>query len=78
MTPPIKSQNGTLQLSGRDNGPRNYGIDLLDEHIDEIEKDILRNILEKTCWNKTEAAKSLSISFRSMRYRLKKLGLSDD
>ena len=56
MTPPIKSQNGTLQLSGRDNGPRNHGIDLLDEHMDKIEQDILRNILEKTCWNKTEAA----------------------
>ena len=60
------------------NTPRDHGIDSLDEHLDEIEKDILMDTLEKTRWNKTEAAKSLGISFRSMRYRLKKLGLSDD
>jgi two-component system response regulator PilR (NtrC family) len=34
--------------------------------------------LEKTRWNKAEAAKKLAISFRSTRYRLKKLGLNDD
>ncbi|MGB1245914.1 MAG: helix-turn-helix domain-containing protein, partial [Porticoccaceae bacterium] len=34
--------------------------------------------LEKTRWNKTEAAKKLGISFRSIRYRLNKLGLNDD
>jgi two-component system response regulator PilR (NtrC family) len=28
-------------------------------------------------WNKTATAKSLGISFRSLRYRLKKLGLED-
>ena len=60
------------------NTPRDHGIDSLDEHLDEIEKDILMDTLEKTRWNKTEAAKSLGISFRSMRYRLTKLGLSDD
>jgi len=34
--------------------------------------------LEKTRWNKTEAAKKLAISLCSTRYRLKKLGLNDD
>ena len=65
-------------LTKPNNAPRDHGIDSLDEHLDEIEKDILMDTLEKTRWNKTEAAKSLGISFRSMRYRLKKLGLSDD
>ncbi|MBB3170128.1 sigma-54-dependent transcriptional regulator [Simiduia aestuariiviva] len=47
----------------------------LDEHLEEIEKDFIVNALEKTKWNRTEAAKVLGISFRSLRYRLKKLGL---
>ncbi|WP_371923166.1 helix-turn-helix domain-containing protein [Legionella sp. 27cVA30] len=31
--------------------------------------------LEKTRWNRTAAARLLGISFRTLRYRLKKLGL---
>ncbi|MBT2329583.1 hypothetical protein J7E47_25215, partial [Pseudomonas fluorescens] len=31
--------------------------------------------LEETRWNRTAAAQRLKLSFRSMRYRLKKLGL---
>lgn len=50
----------------------------LDNYLEDIEKDILLDALEKVRWNKTEAAKRLGISFRSMRYRLKKLGLDDD
>jgi two-component system response regulator PilR (NtrC family) len=50
----------------------------LDDHLDEIEKDMLIDALEKTQWNKTEAARKLGISFRSIRYRLKKLGLNED
>lgn len=33
---------------------------------------------EKTHRNKTKATKKLSISFFSIRYRLKKLGLNDE
>ncbi|UTA47330.1 sigma-54 dependent transcriptional regulator [Simiduia sp. 21SJ11W-1] len=47
----------------------------LDEHLEEIEKDLIVNALDETKWNRTEAAKRLGISFRSLRYRLKKLGL---
>lgn len=57
---------------------RNQSVSSLDDHLDEIEKDILIDALEKTRWNKTEAAKKLGISFRSIRYRLNKLGLNDD
>lgn len=57
---------------------RNRAVSSLDDHLDEIEKDILIDALEQTRWNKTEAAKKLGISFRSIRYRLDKLGLNDD
>lgn len=50
----------------------------IDEYLQEIEKEILCDMLEQMKWNKTLAAKQLGISFRSLRYRLQKLGLDDD
>ena len=49
----------------------------IDEYLAEIEKDILCEALDQAHGNRTLAAQDLGISFRSMRYRLKKLGLSD-
>jgi two-component system, NtrC family, response regulator PilR len=39
------------------------------------EKEIILEALEKTKWNRTAAARLLGVSFRTLRYRLKKLGL---
>ncbi len=47
----------------------------LENYMDEVEKQAIINALEKTRWNKTAAAKELGITFRALRYRLKKLGL---
>lgn len=47
----------------------------LDDYLNDIEREILLNTLDKHRWNRTLAAKALGISFRSLRYRLKKLGL---
>ena len=47
----------------------------LDKEMDRLEKTMLLKALEKTGGNKTEAAKLLNISFRSMRYRLEKHGI---
>ena len=52
--------------------------DSLDDYLAEIEKEILLDALENDRWNKTNAAQTLGISFRSFRYRLSKLGLSED
>jgi two-component system response regulator PilR (NtrC family) len=49
----------------------------LEAYLDEMERRILNTALEESRWNKTAAAKLLGISFRSLRYRLKKLGLED-
>ncbi|HJP50052.1 MAG TPA: helix-turn-helix domain-containing protein, partial [Pseudomonadales bacterium] len=38
-------------------------------------KNVIVGTLEATRWNKTAAAKKLGITFRALRYRLKKLGL---
>ncbi len=52
-------------------------VDSLDDYLEEIEKEVISATLEKTKWNRTAAAKKLGVSFRSFRYRLKKLGLDD-
>lgn len=49
----------------------------LENYLDAVEKEALVKALEKTRWNKTAAAKELGITFRALRYRLKKLGLDD-
>jgi len=49
----------------------------LEQYMDKIEREILQNAMTEYRWNKTAAAKGLGVSFRSLRYRLKKLGLDD-
>ena len=48
---------------------------LLDPVLIKKEKEVILQALEKTKHNKTAAAKLLGISFRALRYRIKKLGI---
>ena len=48
---------------------------LLDPTLIQKEKEVIQHALEKTKYNKTAAAKLLGISFRALRYRIKKLGM---
>ncbi len=50
------------------------GIDF-QRHIDEVSKRLILQALERTNWNQTKAAKLLKMSFRSMRYYVKKFNL---
>ncbi|UTW06696.1 sigma-54-dependent transcriptional regulator [Pseudomonas benzenivorans] len=50
-------------------------IDNLEDHLEDIERKLIMQALEETRWNRTAAAQRLGLSFRSMRYRLKKLGI---
>src|ERR1700692_4101813 len=47
----------------------------LGNHLEDIERDAIRKALEQTRYNKTAAAKVLGMSFRALRYRIKKLGI---
>ena len=44
--------------------------------LDELEKDLILQALEKADNNKTQAAKLLNISYDSLRYQLKKFGIN--
>ncbi|MEQ8497015.1 MAG: sigma-54 dependent transcriptional regulator, partial [Gammaproteobacteria bacterium] len=47
----------------------------LQSYLDDVERQRILEALERTRWNKTQAAKILGISFRALRYRLEKLGI---
>lgn len=47
----------------------------LETHLEEQERAIIEQALNETRWNKTAAAKRLGITFRALRYKLKKLNL---
>lgn len=47
----------------------------LEGYLETIERKAIEQALDATRWNKTAAAKKLGISFRALRYRLKKLGM---
>lgn len=47
----------------------------LDQFIEKIEKAEIEKALNETRWNRTEAAKLLGITFRTIRYKMKKLGI---
>ena len=49
----------------------------LEGYLEDLEREIISAALEECRWNKTATAKLLGISFRSLRYRQKKLGLDD-
>ncbi|BBP81427.1 MULTISPECIES: sigma-54-dependent transcriptional regulator [Pseudomonas] len=63
---PSPSESGEADLAQVSN---------LEDYLEEIERKLIMQALEETRWNRTAAAQRLGLTFRSMRYRLKKLGI---
>ena len=47
----------------------------LESQVEDVQRQAIVEALEKTRYNKTAAAKRLGITFRALRYRIKKLGI---
>ena len=47
----------------------------LDDYISNLERSAIVKALEESRYNKTAAARKLGITFRALRYKLKKLGI---
>ena len=47
----------------------------LDDHINRVEKQLILEALTKTGSNRTAAARLLGVTFRSLRYRIERLGI---
>ncbi|MBI4754569.1 MAG: sigma-54-dependent Fis family transcriptional regulator [Betaproteobacteria bacterium] len=49
----------------------------LQDHLDQVERQAILETLKKTRFNRTEAARLLGVTFRSLRYRMERLGLNE-
>ena len=49
----------------------------LQEFLDEQERQVILDALQKTRFNRTAAARILGVTFRSLRYRMERLGLNE-
>jgi len=55
------------------------GLDLpLPEYLDRVEREAILEALSRTGFNRTAAAKRLGITFRTLRYRMQRLGIKDE
>ena len=50
----------------------------LPARLEADERAAIIDALEKARWNRTAAARALGMSFRQLRYRIKKFGIDDD
>jgi two-component system response regulator PilR (NtrC family) len=50
----------------------------LPEYLDRVEREAILEALARTKFNRTAAAKRLGITFRTLRYRMQRLGITDD
>jgi two-component system response regulator PilR (NtrC family) len=49
----------------------------LDDYINRVEKQAILEALAKTAFNRTAAARLLGVTFRSLRYRIERLGIEE-
>jgi len=78
ITPDHIKVRGTPRQATMDASPLDEGAETnsaLGDKLEDMERDAIVKALEKTRYNKTAAAKLLGMSFRALRYRVKKLGI---
>ena len=49
----------------------------LDDYLNRVEKQVILDALAKTAFNRTAAARLLGVTFRSLRYRIERLGIEE-
>jgi two-component system response regulator PilR (NtrC family) len=63
------------ELAGKDLAFGEGGADGLEGQLEHIQREAILRALEQTRYNKTKAAELLGMTFRQLRYRVKKLGI---
>jgi two-component system, NtrC family, response regulator PilR len=73
----IQLKQGQLlaDLPGLQGVHDDLGVDGLEGQLESIQREAIVRALEQTRYNKTKAAELLGMSFRQLRYRVKKLGI---
>jgi two-component system, NtrC family, response regulator PilR len=62
-------------VSGNGEGAAPAASTDLENQVEDVQRQAILDALEKTRYNKTAAARLLGLSFRQLRYRIKKLGI---
>ena len=73
--PPVRPAGTAPLVDPRHADPRESLTSALPSYIEEIERNAIQQALEDNRYNKTKAAAALGITFRALRYKLKKLGI---
>src|SRR5690606_1649532 len=73
--PPMAGSGGGQSPSPGGMNPRETASSALPSYIEEIERAAIQQALQESKYNKTKAAAALGITFRALRYKLKKLGI---
>jgi two-component system response regulator PilR (NtrC family) len=74
--PPPQPQAGLPPAADpRGSNPRDTSTSALPSYIEEIERNAIQQALQEHRYNKTKTAAALGITFRALRYKLKKLGI---
>ncbi|OWY41014.1 sigma-54-dependent Fis family transcriptional regulator [Xenophilus sp. AP218F] len=60
---------------GAEGAPTPDGCEPLQDYLDRLEREAIVKALEATRYNRTQAARRLGVTFRSLRYRMERLGV---
>jgi two-component system response regulator PilR (NtrC family) len=78
MAPDADSDNVNAASSNAGaGGAAPVGNQSLQDYLDRQERQAILDALQKTRFNRTAAARLLGVTFRSLRYRMERLGLND-
>ena len=69
LAPSVELEDAPQAASGTDAS--------LQDYLDRVEKQAILDALQKTRFNRTAAARLLGVTFRSLRYRMERLGLNE-
>ncbi len=71
---------GDLQLSAEPSVEEGGSLEgeTLDDHMNRVERQLILEALAKTGFNRTAAARRLGVTFRSLRYRIERLGIEEE
>ena len=75
MRPSVPAQAAAAARDPTRIDPRESATSALPNFIEEIERKAIEQALTDNRYNKTRAAAQLGITFRALRYKLKKLGI---
>ena len=75
LSPAQKKEQASGIEEDFEEGAEGGGDGGLDSYISNLEREAIMKALQETRYNKTAAAKKLGITFRALRYKLKKLGI---